>query len=67
MKYLLFTLVLISCQNQSDNTTKKPVTSPKECVCIELYDPVCADGKEYGNSCHAACAGAKNIEKGNCR
>ena len=30
----------------------------EDCVCIEIYQPVCGnDGQEYSNSCKAECAG----------
>jgi|SRR3989344_6789358 len=35
-------------------------------ICINLYDPVCSNGKEYSNSCVACSNGVKNYYKGNC-
>lgn len=37
-----------------------------ECVCIALYDPVCADGITYANSCLAECAGHFFYTRGEC-
>eukprot|EP01023_Acetabularia_acetabulum_P031078 TRINITY_DN29287_c0_g1_i1.p2 TRINITY_DN29287_c0_g1~~TRINITY_DN29287_c0_g1_i1.p2 ORF type:complete len:246 (-),score=18.49 TRINITY_DN29287_c0_g1_i1:210-947(-) len=44
-----------------------PQPSPKpDCYCTMQYDPVCCNGKTYGNACTAGCARAKHCVKGEC-
>ncbi len=38
----------------------------KECICTADYMPVCANGKTYGNSCAAKCAGETEWVEGSC-
>ena len=42
-------------------------TLQPECICIELYSPVCADnGQTYSNDCKAGCAGVQVKCVGEC-
>lgn len=64
MKNLFYFAVLLSslflfsqCQSEDD---------PGDCICIEIFNPVCGDdGVLYSNDCHAECAGV-NYTPGYC-
>lgn len=44
---------------------KSPYTV-KNCYCMKIFKPVCADGNNYGNSCEAECHGHKTWTDGYC-
>ena len=49
---LLLSFLILVTTNYSCKDTEE------DCVCIEIYQPVCGnDGNEYANSCKAECAG----------
>ncbi len=73
MKWLLL-ISVVACSSQ--NTTVKPNLTPAEkpaspltvrpCFCMKIYQPVCAAGVSYGNSCEAECNGHKTWDEGAC-
>lgn len=80
MKYLLL-FALLACST-AEKKTEAPVeaTAPagesnakpvspytvKPCYCMKIFRPVCADGKNYGNSCEAECHGHTTWTEGSC-
>jgi hypothetical protein len=50
---------------ESDAQQVSPYTV-KPCYCMKIFKPVCADGKNYGNSCEAECNGHKTWTEGSC-
>ncbi|MES2529082.1 MAG: Kazal-type serine protease inhibitor [Bdellovibrionota bacterium] len=79
MKFLIL-LVLVACSTPEKKTeTTEATASPTEsnaqqvspytvqpCQCMKIFMPVCADGRNYGNSCEAECHGAKTWTEGSC-
>lgn len=49
------------------NTKEYRFESVTTCICPEVYMPVCANGKTYGNSCEAQCAGENTWVDGICK
>lgn len=52
----------------SATTTEKPASpyTVKPCYCMKIFQPVCADGQSFGNSCEAECQGHKKWKEGSC-
>ncbi|EFJ45601.1 hypothetical protein VOLCADRAFT_94094 [Volvox carteri f. nagariensis] len=50
------------------NASASPKPVPREdCVCAEVYKPVCgSDGQDYSSACHAWCAGLNSWAAGTC-
>lgn len=79
MKWILL-VALVACSTskvpEKDSTAApvatesnaKPVSplTVKPCYCMKMFQPVCADGVSYGNSCEAECHGHKKWTEGSC-
>lgn len=46
----------------------KPVSpyTVQPCYCMKIFEPVCAKGQTYGNSCEAECQGNTTWSEGPC-
>lgn len=78
MKWILILALMVGCtsgQNKEAKSTSeatesysKPVSplTVQPCYCMKIYQPVCAGGQNYGNSCEAECHGHKKWTEGNC-
>lgn len=78
MKWLLL-LALFSCSSHKTTLAKetssatesdaKPISplTVKPCLCMKIFQPVCANGVNYGNSCEAECHGNTTWTDGNCK
>ena len=74
MKYILLIALVVSCSTkkseipsagESDAQQVSPYTV-KPCYCMKIFQPVCAGGQTYGNSCEAECQGHKTWKEGSC-
>ena len=76
MKWLIL-LTLFACSHQKSESTaqvekpqasEKPISplTVKPCYCMKIFQPVCAGGVNYGNSCEAECNGHKTWKDGSC-
>lgn len=78
MKWFLFFL-LISCSTQKPITGPAQTTAGESdakpvgpytvqpCYCMKIFQPVCAEGQMFGNSCEAECHGHKTWTEGQCK
>ncbi len=78
MKWLVF-LALVACTHKTPEkapeasapteSSAKPISplTVEPCYCMKIFEPVCAGGQNYGNSCEAECHGHKTWTKGSCK
>ena len=54
--------------SEATESEAKPVSpyTVKPCYCMKIFQPVCAGGVNYGNSCEAECHGHKTWKEGSC-
>ena len=60
--------VLLACSNKKLAQADCVGIAREDCICIQLYAPVCGcDDETYTNSCYAKCAGVKTYTEGKCK
>lgn len=59
------TAAAASAATESESKPVSPLTV-KPCFCMKIFQPVCAGGQSYGNSCEAECNGHKTWTEGDC-
>lgn len=74
--YLFSLFIFSACASQKNEMAptqvenhdlKESVKKAEACVCIKMYMPVCGkNGKTYGNTCEAKCAGVTEFSAGEC-
>ncbi len=67
--FMMSLVALTSCdKDRQAQESPKCVESVKpDCVCAEIYQPVCGcNNVTYGNSCSAECAGITEYKNGEC-
>ena len=68
MKWLVL-LTLFACNTQQEPTVETEALNDEEavsCVCNKIFQPVCAEGRTFPNSCEAECQGFKDWKDGSC-
>lgn len=64
---LLLSTILVFSNSCSKEDSECIENTDPACACTKHYDPVCGcNGKTYGNSCMAECAGIVDYTKGEC-
>lgn len=64
---LTILLAIVGCQKETSHDPNCVENIKSDCVCPAHYDPVCGcNGKTYGNSCEACCAGIRIEKLGPC-
>lgn len=58
------TIPRVAMPNGTDQAVE--VARRPDYACLDVYDPVCANGVTYGNACYASLAGATSWTKGAC-
>ncbi|MCO6476921.1 MAG: hypothetical protein J5I94_09895 [Phaeodactylibacter sp.] len=60
-------LAFLTCNQANDVPGCEAVSPSPDCVCYEIYAPVCGcDGVTYSNDCYAECHGIFDYEPGKC-
>lgn len=54
-----------STATESEAKPVSPLTV-QPCYCMKMFQPVCAGGQNFGNSCEAECAGHTKWTEGDC-